>query len=214
MAYLALLAIAAQSAYRVLKSREFNPYFAALVSAWLAYLIQAAVSINQIGVGIWGWLFTGAVIGYERVWNTTPNSKGEKKSGTRRIKNQPEVQIPALAALTGILSFSLGFLAGFIPFRADSQFRTAWSTGPAQQSVVVLARPGITAYHHEIVLDRLLRENQVSEATSLVRTMVKRYPRNFMAYRVQRNLSDFSDAERKAAEIRLRELDPFNPLVP
>ena len=213
-AYLVVLVLAGRSAFRVLKSREFNPYFTALVSAWIAYLIQAAVSINQVGVGIWGWLFTGAVIGYERVSPASTLDKSGKKSGKQRNSGTTNVQIPALAAIVGILAFALGLFAGFIPFRADSQFRQAWSTGPAQQSIPLLERPGITAYHHEIVLDRLLRENQIPSASTLVARMKERYPRNFMAFRVQANLPDTSEAERNVAKTRLKELDPFNPIIP
>jgi len=64
--YLVLIGLAAVSIFRVVKrSRDFDVAFASIVAAWTAYQAQSVISINQLGIGIWGWSLSGLLIGYE-----------------------------------------------------------------------------------------------------------------------------------------------------
>lgn len=85
ISYLCLLAIALIGAIKYLRSsKEFDPYFVAIFSAWCAYQIQGTVSINQVGVGVWGWLFTGALIGYRRTSSIASTSNVNKLKTKRK----------------------------------------------------------------------------------------------------------------------------------
>lgn len=44
--------------------KKFDPIFVAIFSAWVCYLCQSVISINQIGIAIWGWVFSGLLIAY------------------------------------------------------------------------------------------------------------------------------------------------------
>ena len=64
ISYFAIIIYAFLSGIRVLRQNSnFNPVFVSIFSSWFGYLIFSAISINQIGVGIWGWILTGCVIG-------------------------------------------------------------------------------------------------------------------------------------------------------
>jgi O-antigen ligase len=208
LAYLVILGYALQSAIRVLRrEKAFNPYFVALFATWIAYLIQAAISINQIGVGIWGWLFSGALIGYE-----IATRERESSSLPRRSTNSLS-QIPASVALLGMIGFAAGFLLAFIPFNADAKFKDALQSGSSVEQFAQAKALGATAYHMELALDAALKANSEPLVEEVTRELLNRYPRDFMAWRVRQALVSSLPEEREEAYSKLKELDPFNPNI-
>lgn len=209
-AYLALLIMAGRAAFLVFKREtHFNPYFVALFSAWVAYLIQAAISINQIGVGIWGWLFTGALIGYERL-ATLDSSKQAKKESKNRARPDSNL-LPASSALLGIAGFGVGFLLAFVPFNADSNFKDSLQGNDLVRQFESAKALGATAYHMELALDAAIKANNEVLAAEITGELTKRYPRDFMAWRVKQVLSTSTPDERNEAYEMLKAMDPFNP---
>jgi O-antigen ligase len=207
-AYFILLIYAFRAAWRLMQRNEaFNPYFVALFSAWIAYLIQAAISINQIGVGIWGWLFTGALIGYEITTRDGSTARAERKSKT------DSSQLPASLALLGILGACLGFLLAFFPFNADAKFKDALQTGNPIEQFAQAKAVGATAYHMELALDAAIKANNEPLVVEIVNELLIRYPRDFMGWQVRQVLPTASPEERESAYARLKELDPFNPNI-
>jgi O-antigen ligase len=68
LSYLAILVISFIALVKVtLRSRTYDPKFVAIASIWLCYQLQSIISINQIGLAIWGWVLSGALVAYERV---------------------------------------------------------------------------------------------------------------------------------------------------
>jgi hypothetical protein len=198
------------AAIRVLRrSKSFQPHFVAIFAAWIAYLIQAAISINQVGVGIWGWLFSGALIGYEIATREEQDSK--KISASRKFTEVS--QLPAKAALVGIFCFIVGFGLSFIPFHADSQFKNALQSGDVRKLSDSSQALGATSFHMELALDSALKANDVDAADKIVRDIIARYPRDFMAWRVRQVLVTATEAEREEAYRILRDMDPYNPEI-
>ncbi|MEI8025892.1 MAG: O-antigen ligase family protein, partial [Pseudomonadota bacterium] len=67
LSYLGILGFAFVSIIRVTARRkEYDRVFVGLTAVWLCYEVQSFISINQIGLAIWGWLFTGLLVAYER----------------------------------------------------------------------------------------------------------------------------------------------------
>lgn len=214
LAYIFILFLALRAAIIVLRrNREFDGYFVALFAAWIAYLIQAAVSINQIGVGIWGWLFTGALIGYEvatREDSQIDSSLSGKRASIRKVSSPNSNQLPASAALVGIIGFAVGFVMSFIPLKADSDFKKSLQTGDLVSQFEAATSLGGTAFHLEIVLDGAIKANNEEFAQKVADEIIDRYPRNFMAWRVKQVLVSSSPEEREAAYLRLKAMDPYN----
>lgn len=205
--YLVILGFAARASWRIIRrSKDFDPYFVAMFSAWLAYLIQAAISINQIGVGIWGWLFTGGLIGYEIATRESIDQTKRKKPESR-VANSP---MPAGAALIGIFAFALGLTLAFVPFSADMKFKDALQANSLELMKKSVNGLGSSAYQYELTLDSALKQNNEAEAKVLMEGLLARYPRDFMAWQVKALLPSVSPEDRLAAQRRLVELDPFN----
>jgi O-antigen ligase len=207
-AYLFLLGYAFRAAWRLTRRENaFNPYFVALFSTWIAYLIQAAISINQIGVGIWGWLFTGALIGYEIATRKDATIRPERKT---KIDGP---QLPASVALLGMVGVGVGFILAFVPFNADARFKDALQTGNPVEQFTQSKALGATAYHMELALDAAIKANNEPLASEIVIELLDRYPRDFMGWQVRQILSSTTPEDRERAYERLKEMDPFNPNV-
>jgi len=214
--YLLLLFFALRAIIRVLnRDKVFRPYFVALLATWFGYQIQSLISINQVGVGIWGWLFTGAIIGYEICTRdvdidslTTSKNFSKKKNRNNGV---------TLSAGAGVISFAtavLGFTLSFIPLNADMAYKKALQTGDlikVMDSVKIL---GSSAFHSEMALQGALKGNYVDQAKVITDRILEKYPRDFMAWRSRAFIGNPTPDVRSEAIAKLRELDPYNPEIP
>ena len=64
--YLFMMFLVVAAAIKVVKrSAGFDSVFAGLVAVWIAYQAQSIISLNQLGLAVWGWIISGLIIGYE-----------------------------------------------------------------------------------------------------------------------------------------------------
>jgi len=211
-AYLALNIIAFRAAIRVLKrDTQFRPYFVAIFSTWFGYLIFSAISINQVGVGIWGWLFTGALIGYEIATKEESLSMNlSNKPGKRKNKQS----FPAGAGVLGFISLAVGFALAFVPFNADTKFKTALMSRDLTRMMQSNDVLGTTAFHIEMTLDAAASNNLIPQARDISSYLIKRFPLDFMGWKSRWYLANTSVSEKSEALAKMRELDPYNPDIP
>lgn len=212
ISFLAIILIAGISAIRFIKSEnQFDPYFAAIASVWLAYQVQALVSINQIGVGVWGWLLSGALIGYGQLSRKTSQQEDSATRKPASKKSYRGAQLSARDSVAAISGFALGLLIASPPVSADIAYRAANLTGDIARITIAVNKLGGTQFHKELALDFAMRNNKEAEVGPLARALVLEYPRNFFGWRVLSVLTASTPEERKLALIRVRALDPFNP---
>jgi hypothetical protein len=123
--YIALMALVIVSAVKVIKRTQgFNAGFVGLVAGWVAFQAQSIISINQIGLALWGWVLSGLIIGYEI------NTRGaevvvEKKTG----KNAAKVaQSSAGSVMSMFIGLIIGVLVGMSPYLASAKYKGALET--------------------------------------------------------------------------------------
>lgn len=214
LSYLALLALAAMSIVRVIaRSRTYDPIFVAMAAAWICYVAQAIISINQIGLAIWGWLLTGAVVSYE--FATRPNSdSGITTSKTdRRSKTNSGIISPQLIAGLGVL---VGLLVAVPPLAADMKWRSALNSKDANKVLAAL-EPG---YLNPNDSQRLAQAVQLFASSNLMdqahQVAIKGTafnPDYFDAWKILYFLQNSTPAEKAEALQNMKRLDPLNPDV-
>ena len=106
--YLAILSLSLVAIIKVtFRARKYDAIFVTLTTAWICYQLQSIISINQIGLAVWGWLFGGALIAYEIATRPKKDSenndtlKGKNASG-RSIKSKQGETIFSSTLLAGI----------------------------------------------------------------------------------------------------------------
>ena len=211
LTYVALVAFAFWCGVKTLLNKNRNDVVFKLVfSVWIAYQVQALVSINQIGVGIWGWTFTGALIGMRllSVEGDSPTNEKPFKARSKELRGRP---MSASHALGGFLGLAMGLVLSAIPLSADINYRAAADRGNLSEMRKAVNAIGATEFHRELVLDFAMRSNLGPEVKDIASELVRLYPRSFFGWRVLSVSALSTDQERFNALARARELDPFNP---
>jgi O-antigen ligase len=216
LAYLAMLLLAAISVIKVLRrTKGYNPVFVAMVSAWTCYEVQSLISINQIGLAVWGWLLTGALIAYEvstrpaSAIGATPSSGGAKAQTSRSAG----IISPQLVAGIGAV---VGLLIAVPPFSADTKWRSALDSKDGTRVLAALdsnyMNPADSARLAQAV-SLFASSNLLDQAHEIALKGVEFNPDYFDAWRMLYFLSNSTPEEKTLALANLKRLDPRNPDV-
>ena len=217
ISYLAIIFCVLVAIVRGLRNGLYrDSFFLALVCSWLAYQVQASVSINQIGVGIWGWIIGGSIIGYQR--NSNPNidtrdSGSEKKhiakeKGLRKANKAPNTP-PPIAVVLSVIGLSIGFVVNVIPMKIDADFRAASSQGRLDRMIEITENANTNAFLLGRANELALTNKYQQQARLLNDRLVSRYPRYIYGWQARLNLTDISSTERISTIEKIRALDPY-----
>ena len=213
LAYLAIFPLVILAIFRFsLRSREFDFTFIALAVAWICYQVQSVISINQIGLAIWGWILGGSLIAYERV--TRPSQDSEIKSSTpsgRRVKNKQSLGISPL--MTGILGAVVGLLIAVPPFSSDS----AWNSALKSSDLNKLENALQTSYlspqnsNRYTFLFQILEQNKLFDLSYKYAKIATEFnPHSFEAWQMLYYSQKATPAEKAIAKDNLLKMDPLN----
>jgi len=113
--YILLIGLVIKSLIKVQrKLNSYDPIFTALAGSWICYQVQSLISINQIGIAVWGWVLGAAIIAYEKsLSNDFPVGTFQKTVKTR---------VTWVVQSIGVI---LGIIISIPPYFADTNFRTA-----------------------------------------------------------------------------------------
>jgi hypothetical protein len=209
LAYLAIVSFVLFSIFLGLRQgRNTDPYFMAISMSWVAYQVQAAVSINQIGVGVWGWLLGGVIVGTVNSKSLVLNSTSAKRNRSSELKKSPNTP-PPVAVLTSVIFLSIGFLASFLPLKTDADYLTATKTGSAELVLDIAKRPTANAFLLSKAAQAANGAGLKEASQQIVSILLDRFPRNVYAYLVQYEDFSASEAERRILLTKVREIDPL-----
>lgn len=216
--YLGLIVLAAVSALKVIKrTKTYDPVFVALFAAWAGYQAQSFISINQIGLAIWGWILTSSLVGYE--FATRPNRTelsqpdSVKGKGPRNRQSSTGVFSPQLLAGLGIV---VGLIIASPPMSADTRWRSALNSQDANRILAALEptylNPGNSEKYAQAV-QLFANSNLMEQAHKIALDGVKFNPDYFYAWRALYNLPNATEQEKADALANMKRLDPRNPDV-
>jgi O-antigen ligase len=208
LAYLAVIFLGLRAAYRISKrASSFDPFFVAIFVAWVGYLVQSAISINNIALGIWGWVLPGIVISMER-WQREPGKTEPVIKNQKKVKVKGTTDFSGMGLIAGLI---LGGTIGFLPFNSDANFRHALESGDGNNIAPAAKRwPTDAARLNHAA--QIFDQNKLSDkAVELARESVKLNPRNFDGWNYLYNASSVSGNEKREILDRLKTLDPNNP---
>lgn len=213
--YIALTVYVGVTAIRLtIKVRNFDFILVALVSGWFCYQLQSLISINQIGLAIWGWLFSGLILGYS--FNLT---RKERLNGAEQSR-KPVIRNTNNQILTPGIYASIFALAGAIiavpPLSADMKWRTALLT----TQVTSLEESLEPSYLNPSNTYRFFSSAQLLEAnkfsTQAHKAVIEGLEFNkdsFDLWKLLYLLRSSTDSERHEALLNMKRLDPLNPDV-
>jgi hypothetical protein len=172
--------------------------------------VQSIVSINQIGIAIWGWILTGLVIGYKVESDPISNSAGNTKQ-TEKSKGRI---VPKEKKKTSIIPILIGGIIGTAvvspPYTSDVNWRS------------VLAQPNATnletgAKSWPEVPERIVqasdiysKNNVIDKGLELAKYATEKFPHDFRVWYFYYMNANISAEEKARVKKKLHELDPLN----
>jgi hypothetical protein len=215
IAYLLILGVISLAILKGLRSGlAKDPVFMALSMSWFAYQVQASVSINQIGVGVWGWILGGALLGYTKIEdlnkadglisNSGKKSKREKKSQRGSPNTPPPISVVSSATLLAI-----GFTLAFLPLKTDADFATAAKSGSAEKLLEITSRPNINTFFLAKAASDSVQSNLPDIGKSITTRLTTNFPRTLIGHLITYDNPASSPSERDAALAAITRIDPF-----
>lgn len=207
--YLLLVILVLISISKVVKrSSEFDVIFTALVSGWFAYQAQSLISINQIGLGVWGWALTGIIIGYE-ISNRDQNEFQPKNKATINLRNSEKNFSSYI--LVGIFSAFVGFALFLPPYLSANKYYEALKSQDANKiiSATYLFPADRSKYFYTTQI--LLENKMEGEAIKVLENASLKFSDSFDLWKQWSQIPGATSAQVAKAKSEMKRLDPFNP---
>lgn len=206
--YLMILGLALNAIIKVIKrSQEFDPIFASIVAGWVAYQAQSLISINQLGLGVWGWSLTGLLIGYEL--NTRDKSSDEQINPSRKAKKKE--QIPASVLLIAVAAAAIGSAASLPPYLAANKYYKALQSGDGN---LLYKSAYLKPYDRARFLytAQVMQENKLDDwAIQILSDASTLYPDSYEIWQRWSVIPSATPAQIAKAKAEMKRLDPLNP---
>jgi hypothetical protein len=212
--YLGLILAAIVSMTRVVaRTKEFDPIFVSLSVAWVGYQVQSIISINQIGLAVWGWLLGGALLAYEKsTRQQTAPSLGSVK--IRKSTKNKDSGITTIATPISILGIAMGVVIALPPMSADS----TWRSAQVSQNAIQLEKSLEISYFNPANTNKFLTTVQIFEQNQLFDQAhrialrgVEWNPESFELWKVLYLINKSTTDEKELALTNMKRLDPLNP---
>ena len=221
LSYIAILLLSVVAIIKVtMRVRAYDGVFVTLTTAWVCYQLQAVISINQIGLAIWGWLFGGALIAYEIATKPkkdealSESGKGKQISG-RGAKRKSSETIFSSTLVAGIGAV-VGLLIASPPYSADAKWRSAIASQNVQKVEEALV-PGylnpMNSYKYSSAVQLFESSKLYDLAHKYALIGVEFNPNNFDSWKVLHFITNSTAEEKANALENMKRLDPNNPNV-
>ena len=219
--YLFILLLSVNAIIKVtLRTRAYDGVFVTLTTAWVCYQLQSIISINQIGLAIWGWLFGGALIAYEIATRPKSDGVGEKSQANKEKKARVLAKKQSVSVFSSTLVAGVGAVVGLLiavpPYSADAKWRSALDSQNVEKVEEALT-PG---YLNPMNSNKYANAVQLLESSKLndlalkyAKIGVEFNPDHFDSWKMLYFISKSSPEDKALALENMKRLDPNNPNV-
>jgi O-antigen ligase len=207
--YATLMVVVVISAIKVLRrSTGFNPAFAGLVAGWVSFQAQSIISINQIGLALWGWVFSGLVIGYEINTRDTVVTPTVVNKG--RGVSKP-AQASAASVVAVFVAFLVGVLVALPPYLAETKYKSAMASGNAEMVEDAAYLWPLDPVRMLQTAGLLYNSNLTAQAVAIVVDATKEFPEYYGTWGTLYQLAEATPEQKAEALVQMKRLDPLNP---
>lgn len=219
LSYLAIIAYVFVTGIKLLRKITENDrkIVLGLLSSWLAFQSQSLISIDNIGVSIWGWLLGGSIVGLAQSYQV------QNLSTQQHVESQKIRQISLLQPLISCILLVPTIVVSYLLIQADRDLLSASSAFNADRNTNM----SITKQFSEEVIDNPIAHptyklqaaqyiyfsGDVQYGYRLVKDLFQKNPRDIDTIRT---LLDFEQRNKSnklsliTLRIKLAEVDPWN----
>ena len=217
LSYFALIVLGTVAIVRVTRrNRKYDSVFVALAGSWICYQVQSIISINQIGLAVWGWIFTGALIGYEV--STRKAEFVESANESKRTQGAPKKRGKAANSVvsSGLIA-GLGGVIGLIIAVPPLSSDMAWTSALRSQNLATIEAALVPTYLHPQnslryaqIVQSLEQSKLYEKAHEYALIGVEFNPDYFEAWKSLYYATNATAEEKSRALENLKRLDPLN----
>lgn len=221
ISYLGILALSVVAIIKVTtRQKAYDPIFVTLTTAWVCYQLQSIISINQIGLAVWGWLFGGALIAYEIATRPKEESDAQQTAGKSASKGRNTARKQSETIFSSTLIAGIGAVIGLLiaspPYSADAKWRSAISSQSVEKVEAALV-PGylnpMNSYKYASAVQLLESSKLHDLASKYAKIAVEFNPDHFDSWRMLYYISKSTAEDKALALENMKRLDPNNPNV-
>ncbi len=198
---------------KYMRERQLSRFYIALISTWFTYQLQALISINQIGLSIWGWVLSALIIALERLEKSEEITSQIAKTKYKRGRTTQAHHGFFLTPIRILFGIFLGIVLFSPPILND----TRWAKAYASKNPKLIIQSFDSNYffpensQNYIVGARIFEENALhEEALDLTLKAVEFNPRSYESWRILSELKNSSVNQKEIARLKMKQLDPKN----
>ena len=192
----------------------------ALFSIWVAFQLQSLISLDQLGLSIWGWVLGAAIIGlsFDGAAVVSPPVPKRPKKVERTKEVAPAFLKPGIA-----IGAIVGFMIALVPIRADLAMKAAMETPWSQEDeaskqtrLATLTAAIKTLEHDPTYVSQAITEvykmGKIEEGLALAAAGAALHPESFDSQFMVVDMLEKNQLWKDALPYRKRttELDPMN----
>ena len=212
--YIFVIAMVIRASIKIVRrQKSYNSFAIGLIGAWIAYQAQSVISLNQLGLAVWGWLLSGLIIGYEihtrneLFADPSPQEKRVGKTATNAVSKKSDSKALIGICVGGVVSLLLVVPA----LNASVQVRNASkATDPKAVQNVANIWPHSSAVQFEVayILSKAKFEDLAIE---ILNTGLSESPDYFGMWRLLSEIPTATEEQKEEARRQMKRLDPLNP---
>ena len=209
--YLSIQLLVAASIFKLLRRKKtYDASLAAVISVWFGYQVFSIVSINQLGIAVWGWVLAGLIIGYE-----VNTRKAEKLETAVLVVNQKDRKARRSKRKAGFIPLLIsgafvGSLLSIPAYTSSANYVRALKLGQlAPLKISAFSKP--IDEKRIVGIARLLRENKLNnDAREIALKATEYFPDSSFAWEALAEIPELPKDDLERAKSQLQRLDPNN----
>jgi tetratricopeptide (TPR) repeat protein len=217
LAYLALNGYIFKRAIYGIKNLTGNNrlFLAGIFSSWIAYHAQSLISIDNIGISIWGWILGGSIVGLAVSVSNISNEKGTHLQRNRNSNNLGQGVTSGFTTLVALVLVTLLYRGESSAYNATASVNLQDQNSRINSKELqfqVINAPLADPYYKLFAASRLIQGGFVDEGIMEIKKILLEDPRNLdglkllaMTYEQLNSLPDAILYREKISE-----LDPWN----
>ena len=191
---------------------------AGVISAWLGFQAQSFISIENIGLGIWNWVFSGAIMAIYKITSLSNQIKDNGQVKHLHPNLNLKISQPIFSgafALTAVFLVSLLYTGDSQTMQARSYYDQNKQT--QSQEFYTLAEKGLSnnfndPYYKLLIVEMLVQSDNYQSGMSYLNKFHSKDPKNLDYLRPLAIISEKNSDLKGAIGFRkqIAEVDPWN----
>jgi O-antigen ligase len=204
--YCLLVLLVLISAYKVIRrSQVFDSNFLGLLGAWVGFQAQSMISVNQIGIAVWGWVLSGLIVGFEM---NTRDSKAIDNSYSKNFLVMKRRLDSPNQVIVSFISVTLGLIVSIPPFMTSAKYKSAIESTSVKkilEATYLWPREPLRMSQTALILNS---DNFKREGLMVAKDAVSIFPDDYSCWAALYKM-DVAEVEQKAeALLQMKRLNP------